>query len=76
MEFSGRVEKGVVILDGPCLPPEGAHVTVLYQGSTEKKRAEKGQRVQVPLVRTGQPGTVDLSNARIEEILNEQDVSP
>jgi hypothetical protein len=76
MELTGRVENGVIVLRGSWFPPEGAEVTVLYRPPDAEVRAgEELYRVQLPLVRTGQPGTVNLSNARIEELLSADDVS-
>jgi hypothetical protein len=40
-------------------------------GSEAQKR-----RIEMPLVRTGQPGTVKLTAQRIAEILDEEDASP
>jgi hypothetical protein len=76
MEIPGRVKNGVVVLeDGPALP-EGAAVTVYYPASRGSKPAAVKRRIQVPLVRTGQPGTVQLTGERIAEILDEEDAAP
>jgi hypothetical protein len=76
MEIPGRVKNGVVVLqDGPALP-EGAAVTVYYPAPTGLKSAIVKKRIQVPLVRTGQPGSVHLTGERIAEILDEEDAAP
>jgi hypothetical protein len=68
MEFLGHVRNGVVVLDGNPSLPEGAAVTVHYPGPAAGHPAGKA-RIQVPLVRTGQPGSVHLTGERIAEIL-------
>jgi hypothetical protein len=76
MEISGRVQNGVVVLDDGAALPEGTQVTVCYHGSADAGPEPTKRRIEVPLVRTGQPGTVHLTGQRIAEILDEQDVSP
>ncbi|HVA51266.1 MAG TPA: hypothetical protein VNH11_33300 [Pirellulales bacterium] len=76
MEIPGRVQNGVVVLEGAPTLPEGAHVTVCFHESIASRPETKKQRIEVPLVRTGQPGTVKLTAQRIAEILDEDDVSP
>ena len=75
MVIPGRVHNGVVVLEGQPALPEGAAVTVTFPAPPKAKPAEK-RRIQVPLVRTGEPGSVSLSGARIAEILDEEDASP
>jgi hypothetical protein len=75
MEIPGRVQNGVVVLEGAPALPEGARVTVSYAGSAAVPAVQK-RRIQVPLVRTGQPGSVHLTGARIAEILDQEDASP
>jgi hypothetical protein len=76
MTLTGHVQNGVVILDGNSMLPEGASVTVLYIEAVIKKPTPGGKRIEVPLVRTGEPGTVHLTNERIAEILDEEDAAP
>ena len=76
MEIPGRVQNGVVVLEGTPALPEGAHVTVFYHGPMGADPEAHKRRIEVPLVRTGQPGTVKLTAQRIAEILDEEDVSP
>jgi hypothetical protein len=75
MNISGRVENGVVVLEGSSALPEGATVTVTFPALAETKPAEKQRHIQLPLVQTGEPGTLDLTNARIAETLGEEDAS-
>jgi hypothetical protein len=76
MIFTGRVQNGVVVLEGGSALPEGAAVTVSYPAAPKLQSPIKAQRIEVPLVRTGQPGSVNLSGERIAEIMDEEDVSP
>ena len=76
MVIPGRVHNGMVILEGVSALPEGAAVTVTYPALPQAKPAAQKRRIQVPLVRTDQLGSVQLTGARIAEILNEEDVSP
>lgn len=75
MNISGHVHNGVVVLEGASALPEGATVTVTFPALPETKPAEAKRHIQLPLVQTGEPGTVHLTNARIAEILDEEDVS-
>jgi hypothetical protein len=76
MVIPGRVQNGVVVLEnGPALP-EGAAVTITYPAVPQGKPVGEKRRIQVPLVRTGEPGSVTLTNARIAEILDQDDASP
>ena len=72
----GRVHNGVVVLEGQPSLPECAAVTVTYLVPAAMTRAAPKTRIQVPLVQTGQPGSVNLTGERIAEILDEEDASP
>lgn len=72
MTLTGHIQNGVVVLDGNPSVPEGAAVQVSF---TEATTPIRGHRVQVPLVRTGRPGTLILTNDRIAEILEEEDIA-
>ena len=76
MVISGRVQNGVVVVEQGQALPEGATVTVVYPPLPATKSVKAKKRIQVPLVHTGQPGTVALTGARIAEILDEEDASP
>ncbi|MFO0964073.1 MAG: hypothetical protein U0793_00615 [Gemmataceae bacterium] len=51
-------------------------MTVTYPALSSAKAVTEKRRIQVPLVRTGEPGTVPLTGARIAEILDQEDASP
>jgi len=76
MEIRGRVHNGVVVIEGEVPLPEGAAVTVTYPAPAGITPSVPKKRIQVPLVRTGQPGSVNLTGERIAEILDEEDASP
>ncbi|CAN5151025.1 hypothetical protein BH10PLA2_BH10PLA2_28880 [soil metagenome] len=75
MEIAGQIRNGVGVLEGPQLLPEGAKVTVVYPVHHDAALTSAKHRIQVPLVRTGSPATLDLTNAMIYEILNEEDAT-
>ena len=76
MIIHGRVQNGVVLLQDGSVLPEGAAVTVTYPALSSAVPATQKNRVQVPLVRTGEPGSVQLTGAQIADILDEEDASP
>ncbi len=76
MVIPGRVHNGVVVLEGESALPEGASVTVTYTATPNSNPPAQKLRIQVPLVQTDQPGSVQLTGARIAEILDDEDVSP
>jgi hypothetical protein len=78
MELLGRVNHGVIVPEGDVQLPEGVTVRIVYepQGIDEIPKLKKGRAVKFPLVRTGEPGTLDLTNEKIAEILDEEDFSP
>lgn len=73
MVITGRVENGVVVLPAGTTLPEGAEVAVSYPVPAAAGHGEK-QRIQLPLVRSEHPGSLNLSNERIAEILEEEDL--
>jgi hypothetical protein len=75
MVIPGRVHNGVVVLEGEAALPEGAAVTVTYPAFPAGKPGGT-RRIEVPLVRCDQPGSVSLTGARIAEIMDEEDASP
>ena len=76
MELLGHVRNGVVVLDGNPNLPEGAAVTVTYPASITQTPTAARKRVQFPLVRSAQPGSVNLTNDLVAEILEDEDVAP
>jgi hypothetical protein len=74
MKIRGHVANGVVVLDeGPALP-EGTAVTVLAAELPIRRKPGRKKRVNLPLIHSKRPGTLNLSNDRIAEILQEEDV--
>jgi hypothetical protein len=73
MTIQGRVHNGVVVLEGALSLPEGAEVTVSYRGPKERRLPAKKRKIKVPLVRTGKPASLNLSNDRIAQILQEEE---
>jgi hypothetical protein len=49
---------------------------VSYHGPIDAGPQPQKWRIEVPRVKTGEPGTVELSGQRIAEILDEEDASP
>jgi hypothetical protein len=76
MTIPGRVRNGVVVIEGKAALPEGAAVTITYPVLNKPKPPDSKERIEVPLVRTGEPGTVNLTGERIAEILDNEDASP
>jgi hypothetical protein len=76
MIIPGRVHNGVVILEGGPALPEGAAVSVSYPASGGSTPVWEKQRIQVPLVRSERPGSIQLTSGRIAEILDQEDASP
>jgi hypothetical protein len=76
MELKGIVQNGVIVLSGDVSLPEGMPVTVscnLEPGPLPPPREKK--RVQLPLVHSGEPGSINLTNERIAEIFEEEEIA-
>lgn len=75
MVIQGRIQNGVIVVEGGLTLPEGTQVTVLLPafGSLQKSRPRKD--VVLPLVDSDKPGSVTLTAERIAEILDEDDAS-
>jgi hypothetical protein len=80
MELLGIVDHGVIVPQGDVRLPEGVMVRVVYDGAESAESAghvkTPGYRVKFPLVKTGESGTLHLTNERIAEIFDEEDFSP
>jgi hypothetical protein len=72
MQIPGRVSNGVVILEGSFSLPEGTHVVVTVP---EVRRKAKDTPLPFPIVRSRHPGSVNLTNERIAELLEDEDLS-
>ena len=75
MEIPGRVQNGVVVLQGEAKLPDGTPVTVVYPRVRIWRKPGKKNRVKFPLIRSEHPGTLHLTNERIAEILKEEDIA-
>lgn len=72
MELLGHIQNGVVVLDsGPTLP-EGTKVSV-SPVATETSIVNKPG--ELPVIVGGRPGSWNLTNEQIGEILDEEDVA-
>lgn len=75
MDIPGRVENGVVVLEGSATLPEGSRVVVLYDGTPRLTKATIQRPVALPIFEYDGPPDVDLTNERIAEILDHDDAS-
>jgi hypothetical protein len=75
MTIPGRVQNGVVVLQGGPALPEGAAVSVSYPAPNGSAPVHAKKRIRVPLVKTGRPGSVHLTGERIAEILDQDDAT-
>lgn len=77
MELVGQVNRGVIVPQGDAHLPEGAMVRIVYEPRlAEELSPDKRNRVEFPLVRTGKPGTLHLTNQIIAETFDDEDFSP
>lgn len=74
MEIPGRVQNGVVVLDEGAVLPEGTAVTVFCDAVRVWRKPGEKKQIEFPLVRSDQPGTLNLTNERIAEIFEEEDL--
>jgi hypothetical protein len=74
MNLHGRVQNGVVVLEGGLRLPEGTAVTVSCIAPTLEP-TQRRDRLDFPLVRSAKPGSLNLTGDQIAEILEEDDVS-
>jgi hypothetical protein len=75
MEIQGRVHHGVVVLEGEPQLPEGMVVTVSFPVPPPTEPPAPRRRVSFPLVKSGQPGSLQLTAERVAELLDDEDVS-
>jgi hypothetical protein len=55
--------------------PEGTEVTVVVAAAPQITVAREQKRVELPLFDSDEPGTLDLTNERIAEIFEEEDIA-
>ena len=75
MRLIGRVQNGVVVLEGPVTLPEGAVVIVSEQTPTATRWSKTRTPVELPIFPSDQPGSIELTNDRIAEILDQEDAA-
>lgn len=75
IEVPGRIENGVVVLEGPNALPEGARVCVSYPASPSVRVTAVGRPVVLPIFPYEGTPDLDLTNDRIAEILDRDDAS-
>ena len=73
MVIAGHVQNGVVVLDGGAALPEGAVVAISYPSPETTQPVGGSGRIEVPLVHTGQPGSIRSDRKQIAEILDEEE---
>ncbi len=75
MNIPGRVQNGVVILEGPMTLPEGAAVYVTSQSKPSIRLAKRQTPVILPIFDYDGSPDIELTNERIGEILDQEDAS-
>ncbi len=74
MSIEGIIQDGVVILEKGARLPEGTRVLVSAAPVAVSRGEIVTQPGQLPIVRGGTPGSIDLTNEYIHEILDEEDL--
>ena len=74
MQIPGHVQNGVVVLDGGATLAEGTKVVVFQLSRVDQGSQPERKSVELPLVSSGEPGSIHLTNERICEILGEEDL--
>lgn len=74
MQIPGRVQNGVVVFDGTNAFPEGTRVVVSSLSLMEQELRPAKKRVELPLVSSGEPGSIPLTHERIHAIFDEEDI--
>ena len=74
MEIPGHVQNGVLVLDGGATLAEGTRVVVSQLSRVDQGSQSEKKSVEFPLVPSGEPGSIHLTNERINEILDEEDL--
>jgi hypothetical protein len=72
MEIPGHVQNGVLVLDGGATLAEGTRVVVSQVSRVGQGSPAEKKRIELPLVSSGEPGSVHLTNERIGEIFDEE----
>jgi hypothetical protein len=75
MDVPGRVENGVVVLEGAMKLPGGAQVVVSLRRKPNIRVATTQHPVKLPIFDYDGPPDIDLTNDEIAEILTRDDAS-
>ena len=75
MNIPGRVENGVVVLEGAMELPEGAQVVVSLRTGPNIRAAVEQRPVKLPIFDYDGPPDLELTNDRIADILTREDAS-
>jgi hypothetical protein len=75
MDIPGRVENGVVVLEGGMTLPEAAQVVVSLWRKPNMRVAPTQRPVQLPIFDGNGPPDIDLTNDQIAEVLTREDAS-
>jgi hypothetical protein len=74
MKMQGRVQNGVVVLEGESTFPDVTAVLVVSRASPVIRVSRHRRPVKRPLVPSSKPGSLDLTGDMIAEILEDDDV--
>lgn len=75
MQIQGHVSKGVVVLEGGCVLPEGTPVAIYCGSASATPINQSKKRVEFPLIRSQKPGSVFLTAERVADLLESDDFS-
>jgi hypothetical protein len=77
MVLTGRIQNGMVVLDGNPPVPEGAIVAVTIGPTSLPKLEFTGTTyIDLPIINAGPPGSLQLTAEKIAEILDAEDAAP
>ncbi len=72
MRIPGTIRDGKVVIEEQFALPEGTHVFVVM---ADAAGIAKSATVEFPLKKASMPGSLKLSNQRIAELLDDEDLS-
>jgi hypothetical protein len=75
MDVPGRVENGIVVLEGATQLPEGAQVVVSLRTKPNIQVATTQRPVRLPIFDYSGPPDINLTNDQIVEMLAREDAS-
>ncbi len=75
MEIRGHIHNGVVVLEGGATFPEGTRVAVFPIAPAPSEPQIVLKPGELPVVLSGAPGSIALTNERISEIVEEEDIA-